>query len=101
MTDECNRRFHIDIHLIHLSKTTVIGSPLLLVFFVPTTLNFPIYPMDADLIRNLTVVEALVLEVTRSTDGGIRTFELCDKSEIHFKWEADLFRLIHNVTAII
>ena len=31
--------------------------------------------MDADLIRNLAIIEALILEVTRSTDGRVPNFQ--------------------------
>ena len=56
------------------APNTRVGASLLLLFLVPTTLIFHTFPIDAGLVRNLAVIGALILAVTRSTAGAVPNF---------------------------
>ena len=56
------------------ATNTRIGASLLLVFLVPTTFIFHTFPIDAGFVRNLSLVGALILAVTRSTAGAAPNF---------------------------
>ena len=56
------------------APNTRVGASLLLLFLVPTTLIFHTFPVDAGLVRNLAVIGALILAVTRSTAGAVPNF---------------------------
>ena len=56
------------------APNTRIGASLLLLFLVPTTLIFHTFPVDAGFIRNLAVIGALILAITRSTAGATPNF---------------------------
>lgn len=55
-------------------SNTRLGASLLLVFLVPTTLIFHAFPMDAGFVRNLALIGALILALTRSTAGSVPNF---------------------------
>ena len=48
-----------------LGRDTRLGASLLLIFLVPTTLIFHAAPIDAGFIRNLSLIGALLLAITR------------------------------------
>ena len=48
-----------------LGRDTRLGASLLLIFRVPTTLIFHAAPIDAGFIRNLSLIGALLLAITR------------------------------------
>ena len=50
---------------------TRLGSSLLLVFLVPTTLIFHTFPVDNGFFMNLALIGALLLALTRSTAPAI------------------------------
>jgi len=56
------------------ATNTRIGAALLLVFLVPTTLIFHTFPIDAGFVRNLSLIGALILAITRSTPGATPNF---------------------------
>ena len=56
------------------SADTRIGASLLLLFLVPTTLIFHTFPIDSGFVRNLALIGALILSVTRSTAGATPNF---------------------------
>ena len=56
------------------APNTRIGASLLLVFLVPTTLIFHAFPMDTGFVRNLALIGALILAITRSTAGSTPNF---------------------------
>ena len=56
------------------APNTRVGASLLLLFLVPTTLIFHTFPVDAGFVRNLAVIGALILAVTRSTAGPVPNF---------------------------
>ena len=56
------------------APNTRVGASLLLLFLVPTTLIFHTFPVDAGFVRNLAVIGALILAVTRSTAGAVPNF---------------------------
>ena len=56
------------------APNTRIGASLLLLFLVPTTLIFHTFPVDAGFVRNLALIGALILAVTRSTAGATPNF---------------------------
>ena len=56
------------------ASNTRVGASLLLLFLVPTTLIFHTFPVDAGFVRNLAVIGALILAVTRSTAGAVPNF---------------------------
>ena len=56
------------------APNTRIGASLLLLFLVPTTLIFHTFPVDAGFVRNLAVIGALILAITRSTAGATPNF---------------------------
>ena len=56
------------------ASNTRIGASLLLLFLVPTTLIFHTCPLDSGFVRNLAVIGALILAVTRSTAGAVPNF---------------------------
>ena len=56
------------------APNTRIGASLLLVFLVPTTLIFHTFPIDAGFVRNLALIGALILAITRSTPGAAPNF---------------------------
>ena len=58
------------------APNTRIGASLLLLFLVPTTLIFHTFPVDAGFIRNLAVIGALILAITRSTAGATPNFRV-------------------------
>ncbi|GCE65825.1 DoxX family protein [cyanobiont of Ornithocercus magnificus] len=41
------------------------GASLLLIFLIPTTLIFHVFPPDTSLVRNLALIGVLILSVTR------------------------------------
>lgn len=51
-----------------------LGATFLLIFLVPTTLIFHAFPVDAGLVRNLAVIGALILGITRSKSGSVPSF---------------------------
>ena len=53
------------------APNTRIGASLLILFLVPTTLIFHTFPVDSGFVRNLAVIGALILAVTRSTAGAV------------------------------
>ena len=53
---------------------STLGATLLLIFLVPTTLIFHTFPVDAGLLRNLAVIGALILGITRSKAGSVPSF---------------------------
>lgn len=55
-------------------ENTIAGASLLLIFLVPTNLIFHTFPVDAGLVRNLAVIGALILAITRSTGAGVPNF---------------------------
>jgi len=57
------------------APNTRIGASLLLIFLVPTTLIFHTFPIDSSFIRNLCLIGALILAVTRSTAGAAPNFK--------------------------
>ena len=57
------------------APNTRFGASLLLLFLVPTTLIFHTFPVDAGLVRNLALIGALVLAITRSTAGATPSFK--------------------------
>ena len=57
-----------------LAPNTRIGASFLLVFLVPTTLIFHTFPIDSGFIRNLALIGALILAITRSTAGATPNF---------------------------
>ena len=56
------------------APNTRLGASLLLLFLVPTTLIFHTFPVDAGFVRNLAVIGALILAVTRSTAVAVPNF---------------------------
>ena len=56
------------------APNTRVGASLLLLFLVPTTLIFHTFPVDAGFVRNLALIGALILAVTRSTAGAVPNF---------------------------
>ena len=56
------------------APNTRVGASLLLLFLVPTTLIFHTFPVDAGFVRNLAVIGALILAITRSTAGATPNF---------------------------
>ena len=56
------------------APNTRFGASLLLLFLVPTTLIFHTFPVDAGLVRNLALIGALIISVTRSTSGAVPNF---------------------------
>ena len=56
------------------APNTRIGASLLLVFLVPTTLIFHTFPIDSGFVRNLALIGALILAITRSTAGAAPNF---------------------------
>jgi len=52
-----------------------IGASLLLIFLVPTTLIFHTFPVDSAFVRNLALIGALILAITRSTPGATPNFK--------------------------
>jgi len=56
------------------APNTRIGASLLLVFLVPTTLIFHTFPIDSGFVRNLALIGALILAITRSTAGATPNF---------------------------
>ena len=56
------------------ARNTIIGASLLLLFLVPTTLIFHTFPVDAGFVRNLALIGALILAITRSTAGATPNF---------------------------
>ena len=57
------------------ASNTRVGASLLLLFLVPTTLIFHTFPVDAGLFRNLALIGALFLAITRSTAGATPSFK--------------------------
>ena len=60
--------------LLVFGKNTRIGASLLLIFLVPTTLIFHSFPIDSGFVRNIAVIGALILAITRSNDTNVRSF---------------------------
>ena len=60
--------------LLVFGQNTRIGASLLLVFLVPTTLIFHSFPVDAGFVRNIAIIGALILAITRSNSTSIRSF---------------------------
>ena len=56
------------------SSNTRVGASLLLIFLVPTTLIFHMFPIDSGFVRNLALIGALILALTRSTPGATPNF---------------------------
>ena len=56
------------------ATNTRIGAALLLVFLVPTTFIFHTFPIDSGFVRNLSLIGALILAITRSTPGATPNF---------------------------
>ena len=56
------------------NSNTRLGASFLLVFLVPTTLIFHTFPLDNGFLRNLCVIGALILSITRSTGGAVPSF---------------------------
>ena len=56
------------------APNTRVGASLLLLFLVPTTLIFHTFPVDAGFVRNLALIGALILAVTRSTAVAVPNF---------------------------
>jgi len=56
------------------ASNTRVGASLLLLFLVPTTLIFHTFPIDAGFVRNLALIGALILAVTRSTAAAAPNF---------------------------
>ena len=57
------------------APNTRVGASLLLLFLVPTTLIFHTFPVDAGLVRNLALIGALILAITRTTAGATPSFK--------------------------
>ena len=53
---------------------TRLGSSLLLVFLVPTTIIFHTFPVDGGFFMNLVLIVALLLALTRSSAGAVHSF---------------------------
>ena len=56
------------------APNTKVGASLLLVFLVPTTLIFHTFPIDSGFVRNIALIGALILAITRSTAGSTPNF---------------------------
>ena len=60
--------------LIVFGSNTKLGSSLLLIFLVPTTLIFHTFPIDSGFFMNLSLIGALILGITRSTGRSVSSF---------------------------
>ena len=56
------------------ASNTKIGASLLLIFLIPTTLIFHTFPIDSGFFRNLALIGAMILAITRSTAGATPNF---------------------------
>ena len=56
------------------AANTKTGAFLLLIFLVPTTLIFHTFPIDSGFFRNLALIGALILTISRSTAGATPNF---------------------------